>query len=116
MKIGDFITAELLDGGGDPRQGWIICRNPFRIVGQTGTRYLCEGVPILVKNPPMKTILDLVRIYLYSQNRFIHNGEVDDLLKLMGEQRKMCAKDVWHETSNIRVKNLIINATGESNE
>lgn len=123
ITIGDFITAELLDGKGDPRQGWVTSKNPFRIVGQTGTRYLCEGVPVLVKNPPTKTTLDLVRIYLYSQNRIIRDGEVDGLLKLMGEQRKMCGEnsvavlenmEYLELTTDESVMKACLNATGEA--
>ena len=52
--IGKFVTAKLY-GKNDCRQGWAISSSPFRIKGESGQVYLCEGSPTIVINPPLLT-------------------------------------------------------------
>ena len=49
--VGVFVTAKL-KGQIDPRQGWIIEAEPLRIQGESGTIYECEGIAVVVLNPP----------------------------------------------------------------
>ena len=42
-----FVTAKTI--GGEVRQGWL---EKYTIVGESGKRYLCEGIPKEVINPP----------------------------------------------------------------
>lgn len=55
--IDKFVTAKLVNII-EPRQGWVT--NIFKeyglfiIKGQSGALYVCEGNPVIVKNPPKK--------------------------------------------------------------
>ena len=51
VDVGIFVTAKL-KGQIDPRQGWIIKTDPLKIQGQSGKIYECEGIPVVVLNPP----------------------------------------------------------------
>jgi hypothetical protein len=44
MKI--FVTAKL-KGSEEIRQGWL---ESYTIIGESGTKYTCEGIPIKVEN------------------------------------------------------------------
>lgn len=50
-----FVTAQL-DNKSECRQGWVIQCEPLVIRGESGREYLCEGTPILVDNPPRRTV------------------------------------------------------------
>ena len=51
LPLGSFVTAKL-KGQIGPRQGWIIETDPLKIKGKSGKIYECEGVPVVVANPP----------------------------------------------------------------
>ena len=51
--LGEFVTVKL-KGQIDPRQGWVINEHPLFIKGQSGEIYECEGIPVVVDNPPQK--------------------------------------------------------------
>lgn len=55
MLIGKFVTARLAGKEGDCRQGWVTSEFPLKIEGQSGKEYLCEGIPVIVINPPKRT-------------------------------------------------------------
>jgi hypothetical protein len=51
--LGKFVTAKWKNRK-EARQGWVIQVDPLIIEGQSGMVYECEGVPVIVINPPQK--------------------------------------------------------------
>jgi len=49
---GKFVTAQL-KGKDECRQGWVISTNPLILEGKYG-KYECEGIPVIVENPPKR--------------------------------------------------------------